>query len=227
MYKKEEEQHMKVRLIWILAVLFVVMVYCYLFYGNCLFFLRFIVKPKQTGSIMPTSQTAAIELVQPMVNKATPRTILEVGAGTGPVTKVIIEHLAPEDHLDVLEIDPALCDLLQERFKEYHQVHIHCTPVERWQPAYHYDVVISTVPLSNLTFDEVDLIINQFRRLIKSRGVLSYLEYIGGSEIKALAGQKKEQHVADRLKQFRDQHQTQTVSVLANVPPTYVHHVTL
>lgn len=218
---------MKVRLIWILGALFVAMVYCYLFYGNCLFFLRFIVKPKQTGSITPTSQTAAIELIQPMVNKAIPRTILEVGAGAGPVTKVIIAHLASEDHLDVLEIDPALCDLLQEKFKEYHQVHIHCTPVERWQPAYRYDVVISTVPLSNLTLDEIDLILNQFKRLAKSCGVLSYLEYIGGTELKTLVGQKKEMHTADRLKQFRDQHQTRTISVLANVPPTYVHHVTL
>ncbi len=219
---------MKIRLlIWILVALLVVMVYCYLFYGNCLFFLRFIVKPKQTGSITPTSQTAAIELIQPMLHKATPRTILEVGAGTGPVTEVIIEHLAVEDHLDVLEIDPVLCDLLQEKFKEYHQVHIHCTPVERWQPAYHYDVIISTVPLSNLTLDEVDLILNQFKRLAKSRGVLSYIEYIGGAEIKMLVGQKKELQTAERLKQFRDQHQIQTVSVFANVPPTYVHHVTL
>ncbi len=216
-----------IRLIWILVVLFMVMGYCYFFYGNCLFFLRFIVKPKQTGSITPTSQTAAIELIQPMLHKAIPRIILEVGAGTGPVTEVIIEHLAVEDHFDVLEIDPALCDLLQEKFKDYNQVHIHCTPVERWQPAYHYDVIISTVPLSNLTLDEVALILNQFKRLAKSRGVLSYIEYIGGAEIKAFVGQKKELQTADRLKQFRDQHQTQTVSVLANVPPTYVHHVML
>ncbi len=218
---------MKIRLIWILAALFVVMLYCYFFYGNCLFFLRFIVKPKQTGSIIPTSQTASIELIQPMLHKAIPRTILEVGAGTGPVTEVIIDHLAPEDHLDVLEIDPVLCDLLQEKFKDYNQVHIHCTPVERWQPAYHYDVIISTVPLSNLTLDEVDLIVDQFDRLAKSRGVLSYIEYIGGAEIKMLVGQKKELQTADRLKQFRDQHHTRTVSVLANVPPTYVHHVRL
>ncbi len=203
------------------------MFYCYFFYGNCLFFLRFIATPKQTGSITPTSSTAALELVQPMLHKTVPRAVLEVGAGTGPVTEVIIEHLASGDHLDVLEIDPVLCDLLQERFKEYHQVHIHCTPVERWHPAYRYDAIISTVPLANLMKDEVKLILDQFGRLAKASGVLSYLEYIGGANIKAAIGSEQEAHTAELLKQFRDQHQTQTVSVFANVPPTYVHHVTL
>lgn len=222
---------MKIRLFLytLLALLLFGLGYCYLFYGNCLFLFRFVAEPERTGSITPTSKTAARELIQPMLALSGPRTILEVGAGSGPVTEVIIKELQPGDRFDVLEIDPSLCDLLQDRFKEYDQVHVHCTPVERWRPAYRYDAIISTIPFNNLSVTIINAILERFEQLGKSGGTVSYLEYIGGAELKNLLAKDKQEAQAksDRLKAFRDEHNTHTATVVANVPPTYVHHVTL
>ena len=213
----------------VFAGLATAMLYCYIFYDNCVFFARFVWQPKHTGSVIPTSQTAAMQLIQPMLQKKPPRTILEVGAGTGPVTQEIVKQLHSDDQFDVLELDPVLCDLLREKFKAYTQVVIHCTPVEQWQPAYEYDIIISTVPFSNLTVEQIKPILHQFEQLAKPGAVLSYLEYIWGTELKKLFAQNEQaitlQEKVDLLKNFRDTHKTKTVSVMTNVPPTYVHHI--
>jgi phospholipid N-methyltransferase len=203
--------------------------YCYFNYGNCVFFGRFLWQPKQTGSIMPTSRIAATELIQPMLAKSGPRNILEVGAGTGPVTEVIAEHLRPEDTFDVLELDDVLCDLLRDKFSAYKQLNIHCVPIEQWDPGYQYDVIISTVPLTNLTPEQIQPILQQFEQLTKPDGVVSYLEYIGGTQLKQLVAVEEQKVEIQKKEQlfnaFKSRHKTDTVSVLANVPPTYVHHV--
>lgn len=213
----------------LIAVLVSIMLYCYFYFGNCLFFARFLYEPGQTGSITPTSRIAATELMQPMLAAQSPRHILEVGAGTGPVTEVIVEQLKPDDIFDVVEVDDALCDLLKAKFGHHEQLRIHCIPVQDWQPDYQYDAIISTVPLMNLNAKQIDAILQQFEKLAKPNGTLSYLEYIGGAELKQLLAMENES--ADMQKKlalfdaFQNKHNTNTVSVVANVPPTYVHHI--
>ncbi len=218
---------------WILfgatTVFVSVMLYCYFSFGSCLFFARFLYEPGQTGSIVPTSRIAATELIQPMLATQAPRHILEVGAGTGPVTEVIVEHLQPGDILDVVEVDDELCDLLKQKFGYHEQLGIHCMPVEQWQPDYQYDATISTIPLMNLTAEQIAPILKQLETLTKPGGSVSYLEYIGGAELKKLLANKDESEDVQKklalFDAFQNKHDTNTVSVMANVPPTYVHHV--
>ncbi len=213
-----------------MTTLFVsVLLYCYFNFGNCLFFARFLYEPGQTGSIAPTSRIAATELIQPMLATQSPRHILEVGAGTGPVTEVIVEHLKPDDVFDVIEVDDVLCGLLKKKFGHHEQVRIHCMFVQDWHPGYQYDAIISTVPLMNLTAGQIKPILRQFEKHAKSDGTVSYLEYIGGAELKKLLATKDESTQVQKklalFEAFRNKHDTSTVSVVANVPPTYVHHV--
>ncbi|MEX0848718.1 MAG: methyltransferase [Candidatus Dependentiae bacterium] len=221
------------RLFALVCIFFVMSItfYCYFYYGDCIFFGRFLWQPKQTGSIMPTSRIAATELIQPMLAKDGPRNILEVGAGTGPVTEVVAEHLRPEDKFDVLELDDVLCDLLRDKFSAYEQLDIHCVPIEQWDPGYQYDVIISTVPLTNLNSEQIQPILHQFEQLAKSNGVISYLEYIGGMQLKQLVATEEQKIEMQKKEQlfdtFKNKHKTDTVSVLVNVPPTYVHHVNM
>lgn len=46
------------------------------------------------------------------------RVLVEVGAGTGPITRVIARHAAPECRVIVIERDPDFARLLRERFQE-------------------------------------------------------------------------------------------------------------
>ena len=45
-----------------------------------------------------------------------PGTIIELGAGTGPITVEIIERLRPHHRFVLVENDPDFCDILRRRF---------------------------------------------------------------------------------------------------------------
>lgn len=46
------------------------------------------------------------------------RTIVELGAGTGPVTDAIVQRMHPEARFLVIEIDGDFCDVLRQRFPQ-------------------------------------------------------------------------------------------------------------
>src|SRR5699024_12408004 len=44
--------------------------------------------------------------------------ILEIGPGTGPLTKQIIEHIRPQDRLDIVEIHEKFYQIVKERYQK-------------------------------------------------------------------------------------------------------------
>lgn len=209
---------------------FVASIQSYDFYGNYLFLKKSVHDMKKIGAIMPTSKYAANELVKPMMFKEGARNILEVGAGTGAITEVIVTELTPEDRLDIIEIDASLCQVLCKKFGHYPNVFIHNCPVQQWQPRYHYDVIISTVPLTNLAMEQIESIFDHFVALASPGAIFSYLEYMSASLKKIFLNKQKSAHLQEKLnymEHFRNQYRSNTVKVFANVPPTYAHHIVL
>ena len=51
------------------------------------------------------------------VDWASAKVLVELGAGTGPITKVLAEHATPECRVVVLERDPDFASLLHQRFR--------------------------------------------------------------------------------------------------------------
>src|SRR5205085_7227332 len=103
-----------------------------------------------------------------------PRKILEVGPGTGAVTRVLVEALRPGDSLDIVEINGAFVEVINRRFaeepafvrvKEQTRV-LHC-PVQEVPGAVVYDFMISGVPLTNFPVPLVEDIFASYRRLLK------------------------------------------------------------
>jgi phospholipid N-methyltransferase len=211
-------------------LLFVISTHAYDFYGNYLFLKQSMHDMKKIGAIMPTSRSAANELVRPLTLKVGARNVLEVGAGTGAITEVIITQLTPEDRFDIIEIDPALSRLLQQKFGHHPNVHIHNCSIEQWNPGYTYDVIISTIPLTNLAIENIESIFNHFQQLAAPGAVFSYLEYMSAPLKKLFINGQKADILREKLQymhDFRDQHRSNTVKVFVNVPPTYAHHIVL
>lgn len=154
-------------------------------------FLRGAVKNiHQVGSILPSSQAVAHSMTQMMRQRPAPRRILEVGAGTGPITARIVREMKPGDHLDIYEIDPKFTAFLAERFAKEpnfqrvaHQVTIHTNGIEAIAPHAQYDIIISAVPFTNLPPDAVRLFFETYRTILKPDGVLTYIEFIFGRAI--------------------------------------------
>ncbi|MFP6764474.1 MAG: hypothetical protein VB858_12680, partial [Planctomycetaceae bacterium] len=69
------------------------------------FFRQFRQRFETTGAIAPSSRYLARAMVGPLSQRghAEPVRILEIGPGTGAVTRTLITHMRDGDHLDLVE----------------------------------------------------------------------------------------------------------------------------
>lgn len=74
---------------------------------------RFLKKPLQIGSVADSSPWLADAMIK-QADLAGP--ILELGAGTGPITTRILKSLPATSTLELVEIDPELARHLRKRF---------------------------------------------------------------------------------------------------------------
>src|SRR5437763_11185965 len=68
---------------------------------------------RTTGALLPSSRFLARALAAPLAVHGSPRQVLEVGPGTGSVTRAILRYLRPEDRLDAVELNRRFVDRLQ------------------------------------------------------------------------------------------------------------------
>ena len=80
-----------------------------------LFFGKFLKHGTKIASLAPSSPWLSRATVR-NVDWAKVETIVELGAGTGPITKVIAERIRPETRFLTLERDTDFAKLLKERF---------------------------------------------------------------------------------------------------------------
>lgn len=194
----------------------------------------YIKHPLNVGSPFPCSSSVGYELATHLIrymkeNTNKPLRILEVGAGTGSITQVLVRILRPIDHLDVIEISSDYCVSLQKKFGAHSTVSIHCISFIDWNPGYEYDFIISTLPLNSFDHELLNATIHRFKQLIKQGGVLSYVAIAGIAHANKylLWGKAKKEHTDNMqtLKQFRDQYQIRAATVLASCPPIRVYHL--
>jgi len=80
-----------------------------------LFFRRWLANPLQMGSIIPSSPRLG-ELIARNIDKQSHSLILELGAGTGAITKSLIKAGISPGRIAVVEIVPEMADHLRTKF---------------------------------------------------------------------------------------------------------------
>ncbi|MFQ5413658.1 MAG: methyltransferase [Phycisphaerae bacterium] len=163
--------------------------------------------------------------------------MLEVGAGTGAVTRYLGGILGPRDTLDVCEIEPTFADILERDVLADRafapgvvsgRVRLLRRPVQAIGVVDHYDFVISGLPLTAFTLDTVAEILGVIRGCLRPGGVLSYFEYVGLRRVsRALSlGRHRARvrgvsaYLSDHIRRYEFDRQT----VLTNLPPAYARH---
>jgi phospholipid N-methyltransferase len=109
------------------------------------------------------------------------RTIVELGAGTGPITAAMVKVAPPETKLIVIELDPTLCGRLRDRFRDTPNVEVILGDatkfgellVERGIPK--VDHVLSGLPLPSFPAQARDLILETSARMITEGGTFRQL----------------------------------------------------
>jgi phosphatidylethanolamine/phosphatidyl-N-methylethanolamine N-methyltransferase len=81
------------------------------------FFSSYLRAPLKVASIMPSSRHLGAAVAR-QIDPARSGWVVELGAGTGPVTEQLLARGIPPKRLFVLERDPALVGFLRERYPE-------------------------------------------------------------------------------------------------------------
>ena len=187
---------------------------------------------------MPSSRFLARALAAPLEGPRQPRLILEVGPGTGSVTREIIKRLIPGDRLDAVELNEQFVErlnLLLQHDPRFHprrdQVSVIHSPVEQLPGEGVYDHIISGLPINNFPVALVREIFRAYIRLIKPGGTLTYFEYSLVRQIKSPFVSRKERRrlyrVGRIVRNYIRSYQVRRQQVLMNVPPAIVRHLQL
>lgn len=164
------------------------------------------------------------------------RRILEVGPGTGAVTRRILAAMQPDDTLDLVELNESFVALLKSRlaedpnFRPYaDRVRLLHQKVEDMPPDAQYDLVVSGLPLNNFPVPVVETILATLQRLLKPGGILSYFEYVGARRVKACvcrgAERERLQGVGRVTRDALRKYEIRRDCICFNIPPAWVHHL--
>lgn len=171
---------------------------------------------KKVGAIAPSSKFLAKDLIAKLRKKITgdecpPLNILEIGAGTGPLTKQIVKHLRPNDRLDIVEIHKKFFQIVKTTYRQENITAYH-RDILKFEPEQQYDFIFSSLPYENMPEDVSRNIWKKKLNLCKSGGHISYFKYV-------------------KFRDFKNDFEEQMVSkygkekklVLLNIPPAKVY----
>jgi phospholipid N-methyltransferase len=191
-----------------------------------------------TGAVLPSGRFLAHALASALRGSRSGSRILEVGPGTGSVTRAIARRMAADDHLDAVEINRAFAHALRSHvdrapvFQEHRRrIEIIHSAVEDLGGESIYDYIISGLPLNNFSAAQVRGIFAAFGRLLKPGGMLSYFEYTLVRQLKAPFVNRRERRRLFRVGRIMGGYirdfQVRRERVFINVPPAIVRHLQL
>src|SRR5438128_8956149 len=122
---------------------------------SALFFKRFLKRPFQIASIVPSSK-AMVERVASKMDFNRARVIAEYGPGEGVHSREIARRMSPDSHLLLFELDPAFARDLKRQFADDPRVHVINGDAARLleelecRGISHCDYIVSGIPFSIL-----------------------------------------------------------------------------
>jgi len=134
------------------------------------FLLAFLRDPLSTGSLTPSSRELAIELIEPLPLHGQTK-ILEIGPGTGAVTKVLAERLSHAEAYQGVELNSDFLSDLGRRFPKFRFLEGSAEDLlGLGVPTQSLDGVVSAVPWTLLKPATRAKIFSQIRQTLKPEG---------------------------------------------------------
>lgn len=192
---------------------------------------------RTTGAVAPSGRSLARALTEPVrAQGARPLSVLEVGAGTGPFTRALIDRLPRGSRFDVVEANPRFAAGLRTLVAAHPdlparsiQATVHETYVEDFKTDERYDVIVSGLPLTNFAPAQVDQIMSRLVELLHPGGTLTYFAYLGTRTARALTSSRAEarRHAAvdEVMAGYQRRYAVGRWTVWANLPPAHAWHL--
>ncbi|MFD1428148.1 class I SAM-dependent methyltransferase [Kroppenstedtia sanguinis] len=172
------------------------------------FLLRFFRSPLRIGSVTPSSRQLVQAMLEP-ISWNEVRIAVELGAGTGVVTRELKRWLPSDAKMFIFEKDPALQIALRQDYPEFY----HVAEAEILRGAMknrgvaEADVIFSSLPFANFSEDARASILDQVRDGLTQNGVFTAYQYT--PQMKRLLGER-----------FRD---VRVRFVPWNLPPAFIY----
>jgi len=145
-----------------------------------LFFRRWIANPLKVGALLPSSPALA-RVVARNVEMGPDDVVIEVGAGTGSITKGLLASGAiPPERLFVIEIDTDMCTYLRKQLPHVQVIHGDAGRLADIVPSrWHGKVstVVSGIPMITLPFDAQQRLIRSWFSIMKPGGKMLQYTY--------------------------------------------------
>ena len=191
----------------------------------------------EIGMLTPSSRYLARAMIKSSFSLSGKKNILEVGPGTGPVTREIVRRLGPDDKLSICEINQELLQHLKEdleKFSPYREKHLqisfyHC-PVQELKTQYtgeKFTSIVSSLPFLRFEAHVVEEIISMYKELITPSGYISWYEYIFVRQFLELVALYRSESRIIKLGKLlnRESKKGSIRYVFANIPPAQVVNV--
>jgi phosphatidylethanolamine/phosphatidyl-N-methylethanolamine N-methyltransferase len=149
--------------------------------GNAaaVFFSSWLRAPLKVASIVPSSRQLGAAIAR-QIDPARPGWVVELGAGTGPVTEQLLARGVPPSRLLVVERDPVLVRFLRERYPEPQLVEGDAFRLPELLAHYGVDRVHSVVcgiPLLSMPKADAAQLVNACRDVLEPDGALYQYTY--------------------------------------------------
>lgn len=139
------------------------------------FFKSWIDKPKAMGAVLPTSNVTARRMAS-LINPACQDPVLELGPGTGVITKAILARGVTPAKLYSVEYTEAFIPQLKSDFPAVNILHGNAFELDEVLPDLgeaKFDTIVSAIPLLNFPVEQrVGLLNELFDRLNPGRPII-------------------------------------------------------
>jgi phosphatidylethanolamine/phosphatidyl-N-methylethanolamine N-methyltransferase len=143
-----------------------------------------------TASMFPSSRFLANALTRP-IDFRSARTVVELGPGTGAVTKEILKHLRPDGKLLAIDINPTFIAHLRATCHDPRLVLLRGSATDLLSLLASHDIssvdaVVSSLGLTGMEHRARMFILRQIGACLASHGTMTQYQYAGHFEIPRL-----------------------------------------
>lgn len=147
--------------------------------GLLLFLRQMARNPRQIGAIAPSSSALA-RLMSRHVRLDPDGIIVEIGAGTGVVTRVLLEAGVPRERLVSVELDSRLHSFLQKRFPGLSILQGDAAELATMLPPHlvgKVSTIVSSLPLKAMPWPVQERIVNGLLAVLRPGGAIVQYTY--------------------------------------------------
>ena len=144
------------------------------------FFSAFLRNPTHVGSLLPSSTALAREMVR-TCDLRNAKTVVELGAGTGPFTREILSQIGPETLFMAIELDEQSVATLRRQFPDaiiHHESASNLQECLARHGRQRADYILSGLPWGSLPVAVADTILDAVFASLEPGGTFATFSYV-------------------------------------------------